>query len=152
MRRLPGPLSATKPFTARPPRVPRTSPSPRSAPWPHPTLVNTSLRPLSTSTPLANDAHHQNQPPQPFRFETGVSLFAKRAPRPFPPPFLSPPSGSFSDPLSTHHRSRDRRARVDGQIILGQTNGDDAVFASDNFICANDGVGAWSTRPRGHAG
>ncbi|KAI6365370.1 hypothetical protein MCOR25_005383 [Pyricularia grisea] len=92
-------------------------------------------------------------PPLPFRFETGIALFAKRTPRPFPPPFLSPPSGSFSDPLSTHHRSRDRRsAYVNGELIRGRTNGDDAVFASDSFICANDGVGAWSTRPRGHSG
>ncbi|KAK4128372.1 hypothetical protein N657DRAFT_685926 [Parathielavia appendiculata] len=89
----------------------------------------------------------------PFRFDTGIALFAKRTPRPFPPPFLSPPSGSFSDPLSTHDRSRDRRrAYVGGQLIQGLTNGDDAVFASDYFIGANDGVGAWSMRPRGHAG
>ncbi|KAK4226906.1 protein phosphatase PTC7 [Podospora fimiseda] len=91
-------------------------------------------------------------PKLPFRFHTGIGLFAKRTPRPFPPPFLSPPSGSFSDPLSTHDRSRDRRAYVDGQLIQGCTNGDDAVFTSDYFIGANDGVGAWSTRPRGHAG
>jgi len=100
--------------------------------------------PLSASLPQPNYL--------PFRFETGLALFAKRAPRPFPPPFLSPPSGSFSDPLSTHHRSRDRRAFVDGALIQGWTNGDDAVFANDHFICANDGVGAWATRPRGHAG
>lgn len=93
-------------------------------------------------------------PDLPFCFETGIALFAKRTPRPFPPPFLSPPSGSFSDPLSTHHQSRDRRrkAYVNGEMIRGRTNGDDAVFASDSFICANDGVGAWSTRPRGHSG
>ncbi|KAK3693864.1 phosphatase 2C-like domain-containing protein [Podospora appendiculata] len=92
-------------------------------------------------------------PKLPFRFDTGIGLFAKRAPRPFPPPFLSPPSGSFSDPLSTHNRSRDRRAAyVGGQVIQGLTNGDDAVFASEYFICANDGVGAWSARPKGHAG
>ncbi len=88
----------------------------------------------------------------PFRFETGIGLFAKRAPRPFPPPFTSPPSASFSDPLSTHHQSRDRRAFVNGELIKGFTNGDDAVYASDFFICANDGVGAWAARPRGHAG
>lgn len=41
---------------------------------------------------------------------------------------------------------------MDGALIRGQTNGDDAVYASDHFICANDGVGAWATRPRGHAG
>lgn len=88
----------------------------------------------------------------PFRFETGHALFAKRIPRPFPPPFMSPPSGSFSDPLSTHHQSRDKRAFVNGELIKGWTNGDDAVYASDYFICTNDGVGAWSMRPRGHAG
>lgn len=92
-------------------------------------------------------------PPRlPYRFETGISLFAKRAPRPFPPPFLSPPSGSFSDPLSTHHQSRDRRPKVNGELIKGWTNGDDAAFASEYFVGANDGVGAWSARPRGHAG
>ncbi|KAK1541838.1 hypothetical protein CPAR01_05225 [Colletotrichum paranaense] len=160
MRRLPGPLLAIPPFKARPPRVPQGA-SPAS--WPQryrpsrAACLSTATTTTSTTTPPLSQANssEQKSPPQtqqPFRFETGVSLFAKRAPRPFPPPFLSPPSGSFSDPLSTHHRSRDRRARVDGQIILGQTNGDDAVFASDNFICANDGVGAWSTRPRGHAG
>lgn len=117
--------------------------------------------PASTTQEENNDATPviQTQKPDiefpklPFRFETGIGLFAKRTPRPFPPPFLSPPSGSFSDPLSTHNRSRDRRqAFVDGQLIRGYTNGDDAVFASGNFICVNDGVGAWSMRPRGHAG
>lgn len=88
----------------------------------------------------------------PFRFETGIGLFAKRPPRPFPPPFLSPPSVSFSDPLSTHHQSRHRLGFVNGELLRGLTNGDDAVYASDFFICANDGVGAWATRPRGHAG
>lgn len=88
----------------------------------------------------------------PFKFETGLALFAKRKPRPFPPPFLSPPSGSFSDPLSTHHRSRDRRPSVNGELLRGYTNGDDAVYSSDYFIGANDGVGAWSTREGGHAG
>lgn len=40
---------------------------------------------------------------------------------------------------------------MNGELILGYTNGDDAVYASDIFIAANDGVGAWSTRPGGHA-
>jgi hypothetical protein len=108
---------------------------------------------LSTSEG-GDDAHDAspNLPKLPFRFETGVALFAKRASRPFPPPFLSLPSSSFSEPLSTFHRSRDRRPKVDGELIRGQTNGDDAVYAGDHFICANDGVGAWSSRPRGHAG
>lgn len=93
---------------------------------------------------------HRDSPP--FRFETGHALFAKRAPRPFPSPFFSPPSGSFSEPLSTHHRSRDRRSFVNGELIRGYTNGDDAVYFSDLFIGANDGVGAWSAREGGHAG
>lgn len=87
----------------------------------------------------------------PFYFETGYALRAKRRSRPFPPPFLSKPSGSFSDPLSTHDQSRDRRPKVDGQLIRGATNGDDAVLVSDTFIAANDGVGAWATREKGHA-
>lgn len=36
-------------------------------------------------------------------------------------------------------------------MIRGITNGDDAVLAGDNFIGANDGVGAWATKPKGHA-
>lgn len=106
------------------------------------------------SSAEAEEAKHgvAKRPRLPFRFETGVALFAKRKPRPFPPPFISPPSASFSDALSTHDQSRDRRPYVDGTLIRGQTNGDDAVYASDYFICANDGVGAWAARPRGHAG
>ncbi|RFU35229.1 hypothetical protein B7463_g1114, partial [Scytalidium lignicola] len=100
------------------------------------------------ATPPTSSGRH----PPPFYFETGLALYAKRTPRPFPPPFLSPPSGSFSDPLSTHNRSRDRRAFVNGELIRGYTNGDDAVYASQYFIGVNDGVGAWSTRPGGHAG
>lgn len=78
-------------------------------------------------------------------------MYAKRPSRPFPPPFLSYPSGSFSDPLSTHDKSRDTRPTVGGEMIRGITNGDDAVLVSDNFIGANDGVGAWATRENGHA-
>ncbi|KAK3394596.1 phosphatase 2C-like domain-containing protein [Podospora didyma] len=127
-------------------------------------LSTTTLASSKTSLPPPNEAGERavssrrvvdpsTFPRLPFRFDTGIGLFAKRTPRPFPPPFLSPPSGSFSDPLSTHNRSRDRRpAYVGEQLIQGFTNGDDAVFASDYFICANDGVGAWSTKPRGHAG
>ena len=90
-------------------------------------------------------------PKSPFYFDTGYALFAKRPSRPFPPPFLSLPSGSFSDPLSTHNRSRDRRSYVNGEMIRGITNGDDAVLVSENFVGANDGVGAWATREKGHA-
>jgi protein phosphatase PTC7 len=107
---------------------------------------------LAFSTAADADTPTLERESLPFRFETGLALFAKRAPRPFPPPFLSPPSGSFSDPLSTHNRSRDRRAFINGELIRGYTNGDDAVYISDTFVGANDGVGAWSTRPGGHAG
>jgi len=103
-----------------------------------------------TTTPLPDEALSQ-KPKSPFYFETGYALFAKRPSRPFPPPFLSMPSGSFSDPLSTHNRSRDRRSFVNGEMIRGVTNGDDAILVGENFIVANDGVGAWATRPRGHA-
>ncbi|KAL9586179.1 MAG: hypothetical protein Q9203_003953 [Teloschistes exilis] len=87
----------------------------------------------------------------PFYFETGYALYAKRPSRPFPPPFSSAPFRSFSDPLSTHNRSRDRRPHVNGEMIRGVTNGDDAVLVGENFIGANDGVGAWAQKPRGHA-
>lgn len=102
------------------------------------------------ATPLPDDSV-QRPPRSPFYFETGYALYAKRPSRPFPPPFLSLPSGSFSDPLSTHNRSRDRRSFVNGEMIRGVTNGDDAVLVEGNFIGANDGVGAWATRPKGHA-
>lgn len=103
-----------------------------------------------TKTPLPEAALAQ-QPKSPFFFDTGYALYAKRPSRPFPPPFLSMPSGSFSDPLSTHNRSRDRRSYVNGEMIRGITNGDDAVLVGENFIGANDGVGAWAHKERGHA-
>lgn len=87
-------------------------------------------------------------------FETGYALFAKRRSKPFPPPFLSRPSTSFSDPLSTHHRSQDRRLKpqfYQGEMIRGITNGDDAVLVGENMIAANDGVGAWAQKEKGHA-
>ncbi|EHY54067.1 hypothetical protein ABEF92_008124 [Exophiala dermatitidis] len=88
----------------------------------------------------------------PFYLETGYSIFAKRASRPFPPPFVSLPSGSFSDPLTTHNVSRGRRPYVNGQPVRGITNGDDAIIIADkNFIAVNDGVGAWALKDRGHA-
>ena len=102
-------------------------------------------------TPFPDHSPPQAPPTTPFYFGTGYALFAKRPSRPFPPPFLSPPSASFSDPLSTHNRSRDRRNYVNGEMIRGITNGDDAVLVNENFIGANDGVGAWASRPKGHA-
>ncbi|RDW70782.1 uncharacterized protein DSM5745_08293 [Aspergillus mulundensis] len=86
-----------------------------------------------------------------YRFQTGYALCAKRTPRPFPPPFLSPPSTSFSDALTTHYHSQDKRLSVKGELIRGLNNGDDAVLVTENILGVNDGVGAWATRPRGHA-
>ncbi|KAF2830999.1 hypothetical protein CC86DRAFT_282883 [Ophiobolus disseminans] len=104
------------------------------------------------TTPIPDDANPPNPKTKPpFYFEAGYALFAKRPSRPFPPPFHSQPSTSFSEPLSTHNKSRDRRPTVNGQMIRGVTNGDDAVLVSDYFIGANDGVGAWAAREKGHA-
>ncbi|PGH17120.1 hypothetical protein AJ79_01258 [Helicocarpus griseus UAMH5409] len=87
----------------------------------------------------------------PFRFETGYALCPKRPSRAFPPPFVSKPSTSFSDPLTTHFRSQDKRPWVNGELIRGLTNGDDAVLVSENYMGVNDGVGAWATKAQGHA-
>ncbi|ODH53672.1 hypothetical protein GX48_00090 [Paracoccidioides brasiliensis] len=97
---------------------------------------------------------HRDPPPLsnfPFRFETGYALCPKRPSRPFPPPFLSIPSTSFSDPLTTHFRSQDKRPWVNGELVRGLTNGDDAVLVSENYLGVNDGVGAWAAKPQGHA-
>jgi serine/threonine protein phosphatase PrpC len=45
----------------------------------------------------------------------------------------------------------DRRPQVDGQMIRGVTNGDDAMLVSETLIATNDGVGAWAQRERGCA-
>jgi hypothetical protein len=88
----------------------------------------------------------------PFYLETGYSIFAKRPSRAFPPPFVSLPSGSFSDPLTTHNPVRGRRPFVNGVPVRGITNGDDAIIIGDhNFLAVNDGVGAWAQKERGHA-
>ncbi|KAJ5624491.1 hypothetical protein N7510_000800 [Penicillium lagena] len=100
------------------------------------------------TTPGPGPDHNKTSP---FRFETGYALCAKRPSRPFPPPFLSPPSSSFSDPLTTHSLSQDKRLSVAGERIRGLNNGDDAVLVAENCIAVDDGVGAWATRPRGHA-
>ncbi len=99
----------------------------------------------------------QSKAPPPFYLETGYSVFAKRPSRPFPPPFVSLPSGSFSDPLTTHNPSsvprNARRPRVNDQLVRGITNGDDAIIigAEQTFVAVNDGVGAWAQKERGHA-
>ena len=109
------------------------------------------------STTPKSDTAADALPSSPFYLETGYSIFAKRPSRPFPPPFVSLPSGSFSDPLTTHNPSSiprsARRPTVNGQPIRGITNGDDAVIigAGQRFIAVNDGVGAWAQKERGHA-
>jgi hypothetical protein len=100
------------------------------------------------TTPVPDRYPHSKSP---FCFQTGYALCAKRPSRPFPPPFLSPPSSSFSDPLTTHYQSQDKRLSVRGELVRGLNNGDDAVLVADNFIGVNDGVGAWATKERGHA-
>ncbi|MBE3044311.1 hypothetical protein IMZ48_17435 [Candidatus Bathyarchaeota archaeon] len=136
-------------------RIPRPHLAPSRRPPPPCRPRHAPERRASSTTPFTELPSDPGPtlPKLPFRFETGIALFAKRTPRPFPRPFTSMPSMSFSDPLSTFDQSRNLRGQfVNGELIRGATNGDDAVFASDYFVGANDGVGAWSTRPRGHAG
>ncbi|KAK3719104.1 hypothetical protein LTR37_004668 [Vermiconidia calcicola] len=102
------------------------------------------------ATPVPESAE-KIESQSPFYFEAGYAGWAKRPTRPFPPPFFSAPSGSYSDPLSTHHRAVDRRPKVNGQLIRGITCGDDALLVSDNLIGTNDGVGAWGQKEKGHA-
>nr|OQO23962.1 hypothetical protein B0A51_09990 [Rachicladosporium sp. CCFEE 5018] len=112
--------------------------------------LSTPISEPSSDTPtVLHDPTSRNDKKAPYIFCTGYAAWPKRPPRPFPPPFFSPPSGSFSDPLSTHNRSHDR---VNGVPILGVTNGDDALFAGERFLCVNDGVGAWGLKDRGCAG
>ena len=88
----------------------------------------------------------------PWYLETGYSIFAKRPTRAFPPPFVSYPSGSFSDPLTTHNRPRYRQPKIGEELLRGITNGDDAILIDgQNFLSVNDGVGAWAQKERGHA-
>lgn len=109
--------------------------------------------PSAPATSLHSQSSSKSQ--SPFYFEAGYALYAKRPSRPFPPPFLSYPSHSFTEPLSTWDKSRDRRpggrSYVNGEMIRGVTNGDDAVLVSDQFVGVNDGVGAWAAKERGHA-
>lgn len=102
---------------------------------------------ITTPVPDRDDCSLSKSP---YRFETGYALCAKRPSRPFPPPFLSPPSSSFSDPLTTH-LSQDKRLSVQGELVRGLNNGDDAILVAENFIGVDDGVGAWATKPHGHA-
>ncbi|KAF8473176.1 phosphatase 2C-like domain-containing protein, partial [Kalaharituber pfeilii] len=85
-----------------------------------------------------------------FKFHTGTSLFAKRPSRPFPPPFNPLPSPTSTSPLRDAFRSFHFNQDALG-YLRGVTNGDDAVLISPYYIGVADGVGAWNTRPQGHA-
>lgn len=91
--------------------------------------------------------------PSPFYLVPSYSLFAKRPPRPFPPPFHSPPASSFTDPLTTSaHHPRYAPERPEGAAFLsGITNGDDAILTNRHYLAVADGVGAWNTKSHGHA-
>ena len=106
---------------------------------------------IKTPTPSSSSSSSLRSDNIPFYFETGFALRSKRPPRPLPPPFFSPPSSSFSDPLTTNSQSTDQRLYVKKRLVRGLNNGDDAILAAENFLGVNDGVGAWATRPRGHA-
>ncbi|RKF73102.1 putative protein phosphatase 2C 80 [Golovinomyces cichoracearum] len=112
---------------------------------------HSTTRNLSRGSSATNADPNLSKENIPFRFETGIALYAKKKPRPFPPPFHSPPR-SFSDPTNNHESSSDKCGYFKGKYMKGFTNGDDAVYADNYFIAVNDGVGAWSTRPGGHAG
>lgn len=88
--------------------------------------------------------------PLQYSFQPNFSLFAKRPPRPFPPPFHSPPLSSFSDPLGTHNLSRVPRSEG-AHFLRGITNGDDAIVYAPSYLGVADGVGAWNTKSAGHA-
>ncbi|RMZ84256.1 hypothetical protein DV738_g802, partial [Chaetothyriales sp. CBS 135597] len=112
-----------------------------------------SLPEAGISSPRAETPMRSPPLGSPFYFETAYCIFAKRPSRPFPPPFLCIPSHSFSEPLTTHYDTHDRRPKVEGRVIRGVTNGDDAVLTAlgGNFLVVNDGVGAWAQKERGHA-
>ncbi|PYH99976.1 hypothetical protein BO71DRAFT_341965 [Aspergillus ellipticus CBS 707.79] len=141
------PLSSAVPVIRRSPLwsahsgAPRTSVRRYRAVWPS----------YGITTPVPDPRPQFPLSRSPFCFQTGYALCAKRPSRPFPPPFLSPPSSSFSDPLTTHYLSQDKRLSVRGDLVRGLNNGDDAVLVAENYLAVNDGVGAWTTRPRGHA-
>ena len=71
-----------------------------------------------------------------FYFDAGYALFAKRPSRPLP---------------SLHIHAQRGVKETGEDEIRGVTNGDDAVLANARFIGANDGVGAWATKDKGHA-
>ncbi|KAJ5167749.1 uncharacterized protein N7482_003343 [Penicillium canariense] len=53
--------------------------------------------------------------------------------------------------FETGYASQDKRLSVQGEPVRGLNNGDDAIIVAENFLGVDDGVGAWATKPRGHA-
>ncbi|PWY86863.1 hypothetical protein BO70DRAFT_386147 [Aspergillus heteromorphus CBS 117.55] len=136
-----GPVIRRSPLWSAHSGAPRTSVRRYRAVWPS----------YGITTPVPDPRPQVPLSRSPYCFQTGYALCAKRPSRPFPPPFLSPPSSSFSDPLTTHYLSQDKRLSVRGDLVRGLNNGDDAILVAENYLAVNDGVGAWATRPRGHA-
>ncbi|KAK6351938.1 hypothetical protein TWF718_005086 [Orbilia javanica] len=139
---------------------------------------------VSAATAETTEAHEpssdvsESQTPSPPHiptFQTGFSLYAKRAPRPFPKPWINPPTSSFSEPLSIHSTSLSRRPLHPHQhqlytpasstpnenaaaeasasttrFLRGYTNGDDALLMHDKYLAVADGVGSWNMREKGY--
>ncbi|KAI5809457.1 phosphatase 2C-like domain-containing protein [Pyronema omphalodes] len=122
-------------------------------------IRNRSNNSSTTSSSLPTQPPNPTSP-SPYYFIPSHSLFAKRPPRPFPPPFHTPPTTSFSDPLTSHslpgrgrssQGSRDLDPPEGGRHLRGTTNGDDAILTSPHYLAVADGVGAWNTKSHGHA-
>ncbi|KAF3309413.1 hypothetical protein TWF173_010954 [Orbilia oligospora] len=130
----------------------------------------------TTSTASHNTSESPTSNPQTIpTFQTGFSLYAKRAPRPFPKPWINPPTSSFSEPLSVHSTSLSRRPLHPHQhqlytpasstpnenaaaeasarttrFLRGYTNGDDALLIHDKYLAVADGVGSWNMKEKGY--
>ena len=95
-------------------------------------------------------------PAHPFYFDTGYALFAKRPPRPFPPPFTAPhprrdPAAAAAGAATDEADPTHDHLAYDGAPLRAATAGDDALLAEPHLLAAADGVGAWASRPHGHA-
>ncbi|EPS38872.1 hypothetical protein H072_7354 [Dactylellina haptotyla CBS 200.50] len=122
---------------------------------------------------FADTSSNSPAPQEPLSsFQTGFSLYAKRPPRPFPKPWINPPTSSFSEPLSVHSTSLSRRplhphqhqlytpenASLDptltsggaARFLRGYTNGDDALLMHSRYLAVADGVGSWNMRDKGY--
>ncbi|KAF3932443.1 hypothetical protein ABW19_dt0201116 [Dactylella cylindrospora] len=134
------------------------------------TSRNVTVTAGGTSIPVPSPEPPSQATPAPHpTFQTGFSLYAKRPPRPFPKPWINPPTSSFSEPLSIHSTSLSRRplyphqhvqpdlyahdpskAPIGGRFLRGYTNGDDALLVHNRYLAVADGVGSWNLRDRGY--